>query len=165
MKKKFILLLFAVLGAVGMSAQSSNSQMKVTLNDGKVVYLSLAEQPTVTHSYNEETTSFDLVIKGNEVTSTFDVDEVKIVEFVDEATDVESVKAEQDIHFSYFDGRNVNLTGIGGQQIIVSNIDGKNVLEIPGKQNDTVTINMESYPAGIYIIRVGNKRSFKILRR
>ena len=70
------------------------------------------------------------------------------------------------VQIVYTDNATVLVRGIDDAiHIGVYGLDGRRILAELTSDSDGVAIDLTAYPAGIYLIQINNKQTFKIIRR
>lgn len=151
MKKNFTLrgLLTTILLSVGALAMAQ-SCLVVQLKDGSAHYYVLAEQPKITF----QGTTLD--IAAAEAQTQIDLVEVQDFHFTDQPDGIANIKG-GDTRFSYLNNV-VRVSGVDG--ISIYDTAGNLITSAKGSGSETV-IDLNSQPAGTYIVRMGS-RSVKV---
>lgn len=154
--KKLLLIAFLFIGIVA----KADNLLVIEMKDASKVTFNLEEKPTIHFSDDK------LLLESEKVAAEYNLNNVlkfyftKIIN-----TDTENIKEEiKEIHFSYFD-EVLDIEGIEENDIIsIYNISGKIVDINYNRNSNNAKISLRELPKGIYIVKVSEKHTIKILK-
>lgn len=154
--KKLLLIAFLFIGIVA----KADNLLVIEMKDASKVTFNLEEKPTIHFSDDK------LLLESEKVAAEYNLNNVlkfyftKIIN-----TDIENIKEEiKEIHFSYFD-EVLDIEGIEENDIIsIYNISGKIVDINYNRNSNNAKISLRELPKGIYIVKVSEKHTIKILK-
>ena len=143
--KRSIILMLGLCTLVGASAQEK--ALRVELTDGKAEYFKLAENPVMTFEGE------NVRIASTSLTSDYPRVDVVSMTFVDASAGIEAPA--QGVTVYSYDGTTFRCPG---NDITVYDLQGVRLADTAD------SVNVSSFPSGIYVIRTNNK-SIKITKK
>ena len=155
MKKKLLLLILAVLP---MRMLANDTAFVVELNNGTTANYYLQDKPTLTmegSKINFSTTT---------VQASYERDEVKKFYFINETSGVKEM-AKNSLVYKQIDADHFEIIGLSqNDQITVCDMTGRLIGDV-SRTKDKVTVNLSGHQKGIYLIKVGDSETIKIIRK
>jgi len=153
--KKQILLMILSLPLVAMAG---NMAFVIELSNGTTANFLLQDKPTL----RMEDTKIN--ISTNTVQASYEKAEVKRFYFTNEASGVKKM-APNNIVYKQIDGDRFEIIGLSkNEQITVCDITGGLICDV-SRTNDKATINLSGHKQGVYLIKVGNCKTIKIIKK
>ena len=161
--KKIVTICILCLNFFVLSLQASNepSILRLEFRSGSISYFELSSKPVLlfdTDSIVIRSSVFSIVM--------YNYNTIRNVCFVDNTNAV--VKNLKDKHinnFQFLDGVNVKVSGLNlSDKICIYSIDGRLLPADIERNSDHAIIHLNSFPKGIYIIKVGIQ-SYKIYKK
>ena len=161
MKRFTLFLLFALVARLGVWADSEYSTLVVETKSGDTFEISLRKKPIV--KMGEKELSF---VCGDEVTG-YIYDEVEKIHFKPyDPTGIAMMEDERVIRIVYVNQSEVVVAGVESADVVgLYGLDGRRVAAEPVTDDGVLTLSLESLTPGTYILNIGNKQSFKLLKR
>lgn len=157
MRRKIIFLLSALM--LPLLLQAEESTLVVELSNGNKSYFKLQEKPIVRMSDGR------VYVESNRVETSFLISNVAKFFFSSEGTAVDDI-ARDDFLFTQSGDNQYTISNIQErEQIIVSDSAGRLYNRCISVSGNEVLISLEGCPKGIYVIKVGNKQTIKIIKR
>lgn len=153
---------FCIIGISNANAVSSEKySLVVTLNDGTTQTFQLNSRPSI--GFQED----QFVISQAESDIEFSVANVTGFSFTDKgSSSIKAVNADNLI-ISYTDHQHILVYGAKDEaEVRVSNLEG--VLQpcsISRQNGSILSISLENLQHGVYIVSIGNRQNFKIVRK
>jgi hypothetical protein len=155
MKKKLLLLVLALLP---MKMLANDTAFVVELNNGTTANYYLQDKPTLTmegSKINFSTTT---------VQASYERDEVKKFYFINETSGVKEM-AKNSLVYKQIDADHFEIIGLSqNDQITVCDMTGRLIGDV-SRTKDKVTVNLSGHQKGIYLIKVGDSETIKIIRK
>ena len=154
--------MLALAAKTGAWAQSEYSTLMVETKSGDTFELWLRKKPEV----HFDTTGMTFTC-GEELTG-YLYDEVSKLYFniYDPVTAIAAPKADGIVRIICLDQSKVVVSGIGEPGAVrLYDLNGRSIVANTAADDGTVTVSLDGLAAGTYILNIGNKQSFKILRR
>ena len=165
MKKKLLLFVFSAFVTLSAWCQKEYSTLVVELNDGSRVDYVLSQKPTISMVNN----AVCITTGDNGMEVTYPSIEVKRLnlEVYDPAKDIEEIPfPENMLKVKYVDGQRVVISGtLPSDCISIYNLNGQKLPDHVETVEGETSVNIASLPQGIYMIRVSDKQTFKILKQ
>lgn len=162
MKKFTLFLLLALATKLCAWAQCEYSTLVVETKSGEKFEFWLYEKPRV--KVDSEKMTFTC---GKEVTG-YVLDEVSKMYFLpyDPTTGIETPVSEDVIRVVYVNQSEIVVSGVKEADAVrLYTLDGHCVSVVSAEADGTLTVSLETLEAGTYILNIGNKQSFKFLKR
>ena len=163
MKKLLLFFTFALVTTLSTWAQHEYSTLVVETKSGDTFEIWLYEKPHVQFSNNKFTITCDKEATG------YIYDEVRkfYFKYYDPATGIDAPTSEGVIRIVHINQSEVTISGIAEtDKIKLYTLDGRLIMAKTARHDDnSLTISLEGLPSGTYILNIGNKQSFKFLRR
>ena len=161
MKRFTFFLLFALFAKFGVWANSEYSTLVVETKSGDTFEISLREKPQV--KMGEKEISF---VCGDDITG-YIYDEVTKIFFKPyDPTGITTVEDERVIRIVYVNQSEVVVSGVESTDMVnLYGLDGRRIAANPAVNDGVLTLSLEQLTAGTYILNIGNKQSFKLLKR
>lgn len=139
-------------------ANASNIQaVKIYLKNGKSVVYSFSENPVITFANDK------IKWQTNTASTSYSFSEFDHYELVSATDGIENIEA--DYKFSS-NGNIVSIKGISdNDRIAVYDISGRVQNDCIDKNGSEATINLQSKPNGVYIIKLNNTNTYKIVKQ
>ena len=169
MKKKLLSLLALCSMSMATWAQDMTYVLVVELKDGNATKFSLLNQPTISAEGNEIRITTDDSFKENGDISYFacPINNIKKYYFIEEdATAINDANTDkQEVKVTYIDGQNVVISGLANtDKPALYSIDGRKVEDF-ASEGGQANISLAKLPAGVYVVNINSKQSFKIMKR
>lgn len=149
----FALLLSFVLPTV---AQADNMVLQVWQSDGKVMNISLDEQPVTTYSDGQ------LIITTTKTTVTFPLEQVVKYIYAD-ASGISSPNAVGSKMSA--DGETITFTGLkANTPVSLYTVAGQLVNTVTATGQSKTVVSVSKFPVGVYVVKA-NDMTFKITKR
>lgn len=162
MRKITLFLLFFLATKLCAWAQCEYSTLVVETKSGKKFEFWLYEKPHVKVDNTEITFTC-----GEKVTG-YVYDEVSKMYFLpyDATTGIETPVSEDVIRVVYVDQSEIVVSGVEQtDEVRLYTLDGHRVMAVAAEADSTLTVSVEALEPGTYILNIGNKQSFKFLKR
>lgn len=164
------LIYFLLLCSMSMTiwAQDMTNVLIVELRDGNAAKFSLLNKPKISIEDMQIVVQFmNADGEYNDKSFTCSIEQFRKYYFIEEvATGIEDVKEnDSKIGITYNDNQSVTISGLNGtDKLHLYSIDGRKIADI--RPNDTqANISITELPAGIYVVNINSKQSFKIVKR
>ena len=165
MKKRLLHLLIPLLAASSADAAAAADELHsliISFHEGDSVAIVLADKPRATihdDSLHVETADFSATYLRSAIA------DFHLGWYSPTTTSIE-ILPEHMVQIVYTDNVTVLVRGIDdASHIGVYGLDGRRILAELTSDSDGVAIDLTAYPAGIYLIQINNKQTFKIIRR
>ena len=165
MKKRLLHLLIPLLAASSADAAAAADELHsliISFHEGDSVAIVLADKPRATihdDSLHVETADFSATYLRGAIA------DFHFGWYAPTPTSIET-PPEHMVQIVYTDNATVLVRGIDdASHIGVYGLDGRRILAELTSESDGVAIDLTAYPAGIYLIQINNKQTFKIIRR
>lgn len=159
MKRKLLHLLIPLL-AIPSALRADEHALIISFHDGDPVEVILADKPCATFVGDElwvKSDNFDAEYKRSAITG---------FHFGWATTTSHGMHAERLMQIIYTDNDRVELRGIAPTSTVsICGIDGRRLSTSPIPTDDGITIDLTTYPAGIYLININNTQTFKITKQ
>lgn len=156
-KYKILLVVLAMI--MPFCYMNASTNLVVELQNGEKVYFALYEEPELTMSGGSVT------IRTPFVVIYYECSDISGIYFTDITTNVEKVK-DMEVKFTQIGVNKYSIISDSlREKVLVNNIMGYSYNECVSINNDETIVNLSPCPKGIYIIKIGNKKSIKITKR
>ena len=163
MKKRLLHLLIPLLAASSADAADAADELHsliISFHEGDSVAIVLADKPRATihdDSLHVETADFSATYLRGAIAD---------FHFGWYAPTSIETPPEHMVQIIYTDNATVLVSGIDdASHIGVYGLDGRRISAALTSDSDGVAIDLTAYPAGIYLVQINNKQTFKIIRR
>ena len=163
--KRFVLLLSVLSFFIGVRADDVHHVLRIILTEGAVQEFDVSSRPVVT------LTKDSLLIVTEEMSVSYAADEVQEHRFADiETSGIEDVKMDlkngQDFRVVCLDGIHVTVFGnMDAKDVQVYGVNGMRQPVAVEHLGDRLDFSLEHLRSGVYVVALGNKKSFKVYRR
>lgn len=161
MKRTLLFFMMALAAKLGAWAQYEYSTLVVETKSGDTFEISLSKKPQVIFGVKELTFTC-----GEEVTG-YVYDEVRKLHFKPyDPTGIAAVEEECVIRIECIDQSRVVISGVdSSDQVKLYALDGRSIAAVAETTDKVLTVSLNELTPGTYILNIGNKQSFKLLRR
>lgn len=140
----------------------SDKALIVVLTNGSEIKFALADKPEL--SFNSSSRSLLIDVKSQY--NSFEIDLVKEFYFAKAHVGIEQVLQEESLVVTSQTDNAITIEGLrNNEHVGVFSIDGKQMPASTDYNTNQVTISLESLPKGVYLIKIGNRQTFKINRK
>jgi hypothetical protein len=141
----------------------------VEQKDGWSTKFSLLKQPTIFVDDSEIRITTDDSFEDSETISYFacPINNIKKYYFIEEdATAINDAKTDkQEVKVTYTDGQNVIVSGLAAtDRLGLYALDGRKITAIVS-EGGLANISLADLSAGVYVVNINSKHSFKIMKR
>jgi hypothetical protein len=155
MMKKLLLLVMALLP---MRMLANDTAFVVELNNGTTANYYLQDKPTLTMEGSK------INISTTTVQASYERDEVKKFYFINETSGVKEM-AQNSLVYKQIDADHFEIIGLSqNDQITVCDMTGRLIGDV-SRTKDKVTVNLSGHQKGIYLIKVGDSETIKIIKK
>lgn len=160
MKKRLLHLLIPLLAASSAAAADELHSLIISFHEGDSVAIVLADKPRAT-IHNDS-----LHVETADFSATYLRSTIADFHFGWYAPTSIETPPEHMVQIVYTDNATVLVRGIDdASHIGVYGLDGRRIPAALTSESDGVAIDLTACPAGIYLIQIDNKQTFKIIRR
>ena len=161
MKRMLLFFMLSLATTLGGWAQYEYSTLVVVTKSGDTYEVSLRKRPEVRFYEREFTFTC-----GEEVTG-YIYDEVSKMHFKPyDPTGITLPTAEKVIRIVHVDQSQVVVAGVAdADEVRLYSLDGRSMMTAASTDGGTLTVSLDGLAPGTYILNIGNKQSFKLLRR
>ena len=153
--KKLLLLVMALLP---MRMLANDTAFVVELNNGTTANYYLQDKPTLTMEGSK------INISTTTVQASYERDEVKKFYFINETSGVKEM-AQNSLVYKQIDADHFEIIGLSqNDQITVCDMTGRLIGDV-SRTKDKVTVNLSGHQKGIYLIKVGDSETIKIIKK
>lgn len=168
MKKKLLCLLAICSMSMAAWAQEMTYVLVISQKDGTTTTFTLDQNPVIKFVGDDIQIYTDESYKGGEVTYfSCHLDELNISHYAEnDVTAIEDAKADKaGVKVSYTDGQNVVVSGLAEtDKLSLYALDGRKVEDF-ASEGGQANISLAKLPAGVYVVNINSKQSFKIMKR
>jgi len=167
MRKKLLLFMLSVSTTFTAWSQEEYTTLVVEMNDGTSVNYMLSQKPKISLKQNDVVIDFNM---NNDygLSATYGQSDVKTFYFkeFDPVSIKDNELLQNDLRVTHLDGQTVRISGTEkNDHVAIYTLDGRIMQSnITFADNETV-INIAALEKGIYIIKVSDKQTFKVLKR
>ena len=158
MKKKLKLFVLLIALVYPCSVIRSSSTLVLKLSDGKIETFNLQEKPVITMPGEK------LKIITSFLETTYERKNVLKLYF-DVGTDVDALAQDALFFTQMTDGKLVVTNIKENNRIIVSDLSGHLYSNCVVRNNNEATVCLESCPKGVYLIKIDNLKTIKIIKK
>ena len=153
--------MLALVARLGVWAQYEYSTLVVETKSGDTYEISLRKRPQVKMGMNE------ITFTCGEETTGYIYDEVCKLHFKPyDPTGITSPTEDKVIRIVHVDQSQVVVAGVADADAVrLYALDGHRIMTAVSTTDGTLTVSLDGLAAGTYILNIGNKQSFKLLRR
>lgn len=161
MKKITLFLASLFLVALSTRAQNEYSTLVVETKSGYTLEISLRKMPEV--QFNAEGISFAY----NDEVIGYVYDKVRKLYFKPyDPTGIALPTEDKVIRIVHVDQSQVVVAGVAdADEVRLYALDGRSIMAAASTDDGTLTVSLDGLAPGTYILNIGNKQSFKLLRR
>ena len=158
--------MFAFLACMTLSAwcQGEYTTLVVEMNDGSSVNYILSQRPKI----RMEDKTICITTGDNAMEVTYLDSQVKVFHFQPfDPVQIEDIELPENLlRVTYIDGQRVIINGTkASDHIGLYSLNGQQIAGNIITSDGETSVHIGSLPKGVYIIRVSDKQSFKILKR
>lgn len=160
LNRKLIILLMQAALLLPLGILAANSTLVVELKDGKLAYFILSEKPILTPHGSM------VKIESENVMASYERSDVMRMYFADESVGVDDIeKEENNMVFTQTEPNRLTISNLSEKdEIIVSNLAGRLYSGCVSRHGTDAIVDLGSYPKGVYIIKIGNKRNKQTIK-
>lgn len=161
MKRTLLFIMLALVARLGVWAQYEYCTLVVETKSGDTYEVSLRKKPQIKMGVNE--ISFTC---GKETTG-YIYDEVRKLYFKPyDPTGITSPTEDKAIRIVHVDQSQVVVAGVAdADEVRLYALDGQRIMTAVSTTDGMLTVSLDGLTPGTYILNIGNKQSFKFLRR
>lgn len=152
---KKLMMLMAVL-SVGILQSSGSRVLHISFYSGENWQINLSEKPEILFEGRE------LVVKSVNSSTVFDRDEIAEFSFIENDSGIVSLPVSS-FRMDWIGNRIIKLYGENILPLMIYDLNGNSMDYKCQYTDDSLILNIENLESGLYIIRMSNKQSFKIL--
>lgn len=168
MKKKLLCLLAICSMSMAAWAQEMTYVLVISQKDGTTTTFTLDQNPVIKFVGDDIQIYTDESYKGGEVTYfSCHLDELNISHYAEnDVTAIEDAKADKaGVKVTYTDGQNVVVSGLAEtDRLSLYALDGRKVEDF-ASEGGQANISLAKLSAGVYVVNINSKQSFKIMKR
>ena len=160
-KRVLLTLLFFLYMAGVHALPSGKYSLVIEFKDGTTQTFLLSSRPNVGFVDNQ------FVISQGDSNVEFAFDDVASFSFLDkDAANIHHVY-DGGLAISYADNHHLIIQGAKGKiKVSIANLEGKNYkCDIHRQDASTITVSLENLSSGVYVVSIGENRTFKIVRK
>lgn len=162
--KKLLSLILCVL-LCGSVTAARRSLLQVTFTNGSHVVYDTDGGMRIVQGYDAESENYTLFIGTNKKNVTYNISDVKSLEFLPSATGIDGVGSDNSSVASQpafsFSGKRVTIFGTSVSDVAVFGVDGTRRNAGVHKSDNQVTVDLSGLEAGSYIVKT-NINSIKV---
>ena len=157
--KRVVILFSLIIGCV-MACRAETEALVVALKDNSKVEFCLSESPRVKFGTEK------IIVSSKTLSGEYSFSTVRSVYFA--KIDITSIKQiEKNTLRIIYDGQSVyTIKGLDkDDDVWVYDLSGRQIMMASSKDKEAVVVSLQDNPEGVYIIKVGGKHSFKVVKR
>ena len=160
MKKRLLNLLIPLLATTSALAGDELHSLIISFHDGNSVAVVLADKPRAAIQGDS------LLVESQNFCATYLRDDIAGFHFGWETPTGIEAMPENEVQIMYVDNNTVQVRGIDSDASIgVYTLDGRLVAPQLNTMTDGVAVSLHACPSGVYLIRINNKQTYKIIKR
>ncbi len=159
MNKRVIILFFLIIGCV-IVCRAETEALVVALKDYSKVEFCLSESPRVKFDTDK------IIVSSKTLSGEYPISTVRSVYFAKiDATSIKQI--EKNTLRIIYDGHSVyTIKGLDrDDEVRVYDMSGRQIVMVSSKNKEAVVVSLQDNSKGVYIINVGGKHSFKVVKR
>ena len=157
MKRLYSVITFMVMAALGIGAYAESMCLTLHFTNNDVVRFALEEKPAITFEGNDFIVATSTGLKG-----TYDRADLDNFNFeMGETSSAVNIADDAAYTVEFVAPGIVKIYGNGVDSASVFNVNGQKIAEASNADN-AVTIDLQSYPTGVYVIEIPGHRALKL---